>query len=127
MKFTIEIAVSLLMFTAFAAHAQNPPKPVSVTVVTDSKLFCKVEEFIVKGGPAAAAKKCAGLVEQADQPVKGAESCKEHGLAKGRECVKLSKAKKLQVKLKFTEQLGANKNFSMWTCELDDQGGSACP
>lgn len=117
MKFTIEIAVALLLFSGYAAQAQTPPPP--VTVVTESKLFCKVEEITDK--------KCARMVETTDRPVKSAETCKEHGLAKGRECLKVSGATKVKVKLKFTEQVGANKNFSMWTCELDNQGGFACP
>lgn len=127
MKFTIEIAVTLLLFSAQAAQAQTPPSAPPVTVVTDSKFFCKVEEFVGKKAPAGAVKKCARLLDTADKPIKSAESCKEYGLAKGRECITASKGEQIQVKLKFTEQFGANKNFSMWTCELDNQGGSACP
>jgi hypothetical protein len=129
MKFTTEIAATILLLAGVSAQAQKyvPPAPPPITVVTDSKLFCKVDEFVVVKGPAGAVKKCAGLIEAADQPTKSGETCKEHGLAKGRECLKWSKAEQLQVKLKFTEQFGANKNFSTWVCGLDNQGGSTCP
>lgn len=120
MKFTLEILAALLLFINTTVHAQRPPPtPPPVTVVTESKMLCRVEEITEK--------KCARLVETDDQPIRGAESCKEHGLEKGRECLKISGATKVKVKLKLTEVLGANRNYNRFICELDKQGGFACP
>jgi hypothetical protein len=122
MKFTIEILAALFLFTDPIANAQQrppPPTPPPVTVVTEFKLLCRVEEFTEK--------KCKQLIDTDDQPIRGAEACKEHGVEKGRECLKISGAAKVKVKVKMTEVLGANRNYNRWTCELDKQGGFHCP
>ena len=104
--------------------AQTPPV---VTVSTASAFFCKVDQFSSKNAKPKAFKRCDSLVEANDRPIKGAEDCKEHGLSKGRECLKISGADQLSVKVKFTEKFGQNQNSSSFTCELDKSGGSACP
>ncbi len=119
MKFSI-IAVAFLAYSiVYAAE--------TTVVVSESKFFCKVEEFSAKKAVAKAFKRCDAMVEASDQPTKSAEACKEHALAKGQECLKASAAEKISVKVKFTEKFGNNSNFNMWTCELDNKGGSACP
>ena len=119
MNFTFAAAIAFLLSPLVYAQ--------TATVVADSKFFCKVEEFAAKKAVAKAFKRCDAMVEGADQPTKNAEDCKEHALAKGRECLKASGAEKITVKVKFTEKFGNNHNFNTWTCELDNKGGSACP
>lgn len=123
MKFTIVVALCVVCGQAFAQTQGQK----AAAVVTESTYLCKVEEFIVKKGAAKSYKKCDGLLDGADRPIKNGDACKEHALAKGAQCVKLTKAAKMQVRVRFVEKFGANANINTWTCELDNQGGSACP
>lgn len=125
MKFTA-ITALVLFFGAHFAYAQAQGQK-GVAVVTESTYFCKIEEFSAMKANPKLFKKCDALVESADKPTKNGDTCKEHALAAGEKCIKLSKAEKIQVKVRFVEKFGANANINTWTCELDNKGGSACP
>ncbi len=111
---------SLLIVLSGSVWAQGP-------AMLESKYFCKLEEFVPRKGKAALLKKCDALIEKDDKPTTTGEECKSHGLAIGRKCIEMTKLEKIAIKLKFTEKFGANANYQMWTCELDNAGGSACP
>lgn len=123
MKFTASLLLALSANFALAQAQGQKAGP----VVTESQYFCKIEEFSAKKANPKLFKRCDSLVEDADKPVKSGDLCKEHALAKGRQCLKFSKAEKIQVKVRFVEKFGANANIITWTCELDKAGGSACP
>jgi hypothetical protein len=125
MKFAVLVAA--MFFLIPMTQAQEPEIKAPKAVIATSTFFCKVDEFSSKKAVAKAFKRCDRLVEATDQPTKTGETCKDHALAKGRECLKLSGAEKISVKVKFIEKFGGNQNISVWTCELDNKGGSACP
>jgi len=127
MKFTVVIAMSWTILAGAKALAQAQGQKTPTSVVTDSTYFCKIEEFSAKKANPKLFKKCDALVDSADKPTKSGDTCKEHALAKGEECIKLSKADKIQVRVRFVEKFGGNANINTWTCEIDNRGGSACP
>ncbi len=110
-----------ILFMSYTASAQN-------VIVTEGQFFCKVEQFSARDAKSKKlVKKCASLIDSEEKPIKGGQACKDRALEKGNECLEISKADRIQVKVRLTEKVGLSANINTYTCELDSSGGSACP
>lgn len=99
-------------------------------VISESKFFCKTDQFLSRTGKVKAAdlKKCGSLLENAETAVKNTEECRTRAMEKGEACLKrLNGAEQISVKMKLTEKFGQNANLNSFTCEIDKNGGTACP
>ncbi len=100
-------------------------------LLTESKFFCKTEQFSSRTGKVKAVhlKKCDSLVESAESEVRNGQECKNRAIAKGEDCLKRmgADAEQVSVKVKLTEKFGQNSNINSYTCEVDTAGNTACP
>lgn len=118
------VLLAAICFGGLSAWAQ----PV---LVSESKFFCKTEQFLSRTGKVKAAqlKKCSSLVEAAESEVKNGQECKNRAIAKGEECLQKmgAGAEQVSVKVKLIEKFGQNSNINSYTCEVDTAGNTACP
>lgn len=98
-------------------------------LITESKFFCKTEQFLSRTGKVKAAqlKKCDSLVESAESEVKNGMECKNRAISRGESCLKKMGADQVSVKVKLIEKFGQNSNINYYTCEVDNAGNTACP
>lgn len=118
-----------LLATALVAQAQISQTEQTVTIDTGTP-FCKVESFSQRmNKPAPTAfKACDSLKDKEEVQVASAGECKERALNKAAECLKKAKGQKeAAVKWKFIEKFKNTSKSTTLNCEIDSEGGNACP